>query len=169
MIGTEHVQLMAAYNRWQNKSIFDAADSLSDAERREDLGAFFGSIEATLNHILWADRLWMSRFAGWPAPNVPDIPSSTGEINGWADLKTQRAALDARIIEWTQGLSAQDLSGDLSWYSGAMSRDITKPFWILLTHFFNHQTHHRGQAHAMLTSKGATPDDTDIPFMPGSA
>ncbi len=169
MISTDHVRLMAAYNRWQNGSIFTAAETLSEADRRADQGAFFGSIEATLNHLLWADRIWMHRFAPFPAPTVPDIPSSTGETQSWDELRGARDTLDRQIVEWAGGLAADDLKGDLIWHSGAAGREITKPLWLLITHFFNHQTHHRGQVHAMLTAKGARPDDTDIPMMPDGA
>ena len=66
MIDVHYVRCMARYNRWQNENLYGAADTLSDAERRGDRGAFFGSIHATLNHLLWADRIWMSRLAGTP-------------------------------------------------------------------------------------------------------
>ena len=166
MIGPEHVRTLAAYNRWQNESLYHAADTLSEADRQADRGAFFGSIEATLNHLLWADRVWMSRFAGTPRPVQPSIPASVDECPGWDALKEQRAAFDQDIIRWAGGLSADDLSSDLTWHSGAAGRDISKPLWLLVTHFFNHQTHHRGQIHAMLTAAGAKPDDTDLFLMP---
>ena len=74
MIDVHYVQCMARYNRWQNENLYGAADTLSDVERRRDRGAFFGSIHATLNHLLWADRIWMSRLAGTPPPDggIPD-------------------------------------------------------------------------------------------------
>ena len=76
MISPAYVRLMAAYTTWQNESIYGAADGLSDAERRIDRGAFFGSIHATLNHVLWGDQLWLHRLAGTPAPVMSDIPAS---------------------------------------------------------------------------------------------
>jgi uncharacterized damage-inducible protein DinB len=169
MITPAHVRLMAAYNLWQNGSVFSTAETLNEADRHADQGAFFGSIEATLNHLLWGDRIWMHRFAGFPAPSVPDIASSTGETASWDELHAARGALDRRIVDWADGLRAGDLEGDLTWFSGAAGREITKPLWLLITHFFNHQTHHRGQVHAMLTATGARPGDTDIPLMPQSA
>src|SRR5262245_63958924 len=82
MIDLGYVQCMARYNRWQNENLYGAADMLSDAERRRDRGAFFGSIHATLNHLLWADRIWMSRLAGTPSPDggIPESVSLHGEI-----------------------------------------------------------------------------------------
>ena len=169
MITTAYVRTMADYNRWQNISIYGAADGLSDAQRREDRGAFFGSIQGTLNHVLWADRIWMSRLAGFDAPVSPDIQSSVTEIEDWGEMKAVRAGLDASIIEWAATVSAHDLDGDLTWYSGAAGAELSRPRALLITHLFNHQTHHRGQVHALLTGFGARPDDTDLPFMPAIA
>ena len=166
MISTAYIRTMADYNRWQNISIYGAADGLSDDQRRQDRGAFFGSIQGTLNHVLWADRIWMSRIAGFDAPASPDIQSSVTEIEAWGDLKTARAGLDTSIIDWAASVSTDDLDGDLTWYSGAVGAEMSKPRGLLLTHLFNHQTHHRGQVHAMLTGFGAKPEDTDLPFMP---
>ena len=168
MISTAYLRTMADYTRWQNDSIYGAADGLSDAQRREDRGAFFGSIQGTLNHVLWADRIWMSRLAGFDAPVSPDIRSSVTEIEDWDDLKAARAGLDRSIIDWAAAVSADELDGDLTWYSGALGAELSRPRKLLLAHLFNHQTHHRGQVHAMLTGFGAAPDDTDLPFMPAT-
>ena len=166
MIDPDYVQSMAAYNGWQNKNLYDAADSLSDADRRADRGAFFGSIHATLSHLLWGDLRWMSRFADIEPPIQPNIPASVNECADWEELKARRLAADQAIIGWAAELSPEDLAGDLTWYSGAAGRDETRPLAMLITHFFNHQTHHRGQVHAMLTAAGAKPDDTDLFLMP---
>ena len=77
-----------------------------------------------------------------------------------------RPKLDARIAAWAWELFPDDLTGDLSWYSGAMKRDMTMPKAVCAMQLFNHQTHHRGQVHAALTALGVKTDDTDIPFMP---
>jgi len=166
MISTSYVRTMAAYNRWQNESLYAAADGLSDAERRSDRGAFFGSVHGTLNHLLWADRIWLSRFAGTEPSSAPDIASSVREVDDWDALKRERVRFDAVIADWAAGLGARDLEGDLTWFSGAAGREITRPLWLLVAHLFNHQTHHRGQVHALLTALSARPDDTDLPFMP---
>ena len=84
----------------------------------------------------------------------------------WRELKRERAALDRTIADWVEQLDPKWLEGDLTWFSGAMQREMTMPKWILVTHMFNHQTHHRGQVHGMLTAAGAKPGDTDLPFMP---
>ena len=165
MITPAHAQMMAAYNAWQNESLYGAASGLSDHARKADRGAFFGSIHRTFNHILWGDRIWLSRFTDHPAPEG-GIPTSTDYYEDWEALCAARKETDAFIRDWAGALAPADLEGDLTWFSGAMGRDVTKPRWVLATHFFNHQTHHRGQIHAMLTAAGAKPDDTDIPFMP---
>lgn len=159
---------MARYNRWQNASLIEAASGLADEERRADSGAFFGSIEGTFSHIHWGDRTWMHRFAGTPKPDG-GIATSTGLIADWADFVAERARFDAVIVDWTRTLDPHWLEGDLTWWSGAADRRVTKPAWLLVIHFFNHQTHHRGQIHAMLTASGARPDDTDLFMMPDPA
>lgn len=164
MITPEYLQMMARYNRWQNQSIYSAASSLTGAARQQDRGAFFGSIHDTLSHLLWGDTLWMSRFDGWDAPQGTG-PKMAGSVNEWPNLVAARQLADDRILHWAARVSGDDLRGDLRWYSGAMGCELNKPRAMLMVHMFNHQTHHRGQAHAMLTAAGAKPDDTDIPFM----
>ncbi len=165
MISTAYVKSMAAYNRWQNGSLYAAAATLSDAERKQERGAFFGSIHGTLNHIVWGDRIWLSRFTPAPPPAVSVMAETPNMHPEWDDLVAARNACDDDIEAWALGLDAVWLEGELTWTSAALKREFTKPHWLLTTHMFNHQTHHRGQAHAMLTAAGARPDDTDIPFM----
>ncbi len=154
-------RLMAAYNSWQNTSLYDAAETLDPAERLADRGAFFGSIQATLNHLLWGDQIWMSRFDGWEKPAV-SIAGSTGLYADWVALRAARAKADAGIAAWAATLTVERLAQDLTWYSGAAGRELTRPMWQLVAHLFNHQTHHRGQAHGLLTAAGAKPADTDL-------
>lgn len=165
MIDAAYVQRMALYNRWQNQNLFGVADRLTDTERRSDRRAFFGSIHATFSHLLWADRMWMSRFAGWPRPEG-GIRESVSLFPDWTLLRQAREASDEKLIGWSRTLDPQWLANDLTWFSGAIQREVTKPVWQLLVHFFNHQTHHRGQIHAMLTQAGGTPHDTDLFAMP---
>lgn len=161
MITADHARLMARYNRWQNGSIYGAAAGLSDAERRRDRGAFFGSIHGTLSHLMWGDGIWMHRFAGVPKPpgGIQDSPALYGD---WDGLRVQRKELDEQIIAWASSVTGDWLAGSTSWFSGALGREMTKANWVLAAHFFNHQTHHRGQVHAMLTAAGARPEDTDL-------
>src|SRR5262245_25688694 len=164
MITLDHVRTMAAYNRWQNENLYGAADGLTDAARKEPRGAWFGSIHATLNHLLWGDRIWMSRFTGSDEPRVTRIPDSVRLYESWHDLKRERVAFDEAIIAWAERLDQGWLAGDLSWYSETLRREVGRPKWLLVTHMFNHQTHHRGQVHCMLTQAGARPGTTDLPF-----
>jgi uncharacterized damage-inducible protein DinB len=165
MIDVDYVRRLARYNRWQNENLYGAADTLSDAERRRERGAFFGSIHKTLSHLVWGDRAWMSRLAGWPMP-PGGIPASTTLVGDWTEMTRERAEIDAGIVAWAEALEPAGLAGSFTYYSQAMGREMTGPRWLLVTHVFNHQTHHRGQVHCMLTQAGAWPGDTDLSFMP---
>ena len=166
MITPQHVQTMARYNTWQNANLYAGAARLPDSERKRDCGAFFGSIHGTLCHLLFADQIWMHRFGDFPAPAVTSIAESVTAIADWDDLLSQRGTVDTAIETWADRLDPAWLAGDLSWYSGALKCDVTRPKWVLVTHFFNHQTHHRGQVHCLLTQAGVKPGDTDLAFMP---
>ncbi len=166
MIDTEFPPVLARYNQWQNANLYEAASGLPDSRRRENLGAFFGSIHATLSHLVWADKIWLHRFNGRNEPRRLTIVESVDECPAWQEMREERTGLDQEIIEWAGSLSAGELTGDLTWHSSAVGREITKPRALLIAHFFNHQTHHRGQVHAMLTASGRKPGDTDLPFMP---
>jgi uncharacterized damage-inducible protein DinB len=165
MITPEYVRVMAAYNAWQNGSIYAAADQLADAERRADRGAFFKSIHATLNHLLWADTIWLSRLSDSPPPRITTIAESVTYFDVWEDLAAERRRFDGVISRWAEGVGQSDVEGDLTWLSSSARRPLKRPRALLITHVFNHQAHHRGQVHAMLTAAGATPGDTDLPFM----
>ncbi len=165
MISLEHTRMFAAYNHWQNNSLYHAADGLTDAARLADRGAFFSSIHETLAHILWADRMWLSRFDMCEKPTVKGN-QALAMFPEWDRLKTERQAMDALITRWTGELTTLRLAGELTWYSGAAGAQQTQPVWFIVTHIFNHQTHHRGQVHAMLTAAGAKPEDTDMFLIP---
>jgi uncharacterized damage-inducible protein DinB len=164
MIGPDWCRLMAAYNAEMIRRLYAAADTLDEAARRADGGAFWGSIHGTLSHLLWGDTLWMSRFDGWEKPAV-GMKDSPRMIEDWAALKAARADADARIAAWAAGLDEARLAGPLTWFSAIAQRETTLPLWVCVTHFFNHQTHHRGQAHALLTRAGASTGDTDLPWV----
>ena len=164
MIDRAYVQRMARYNRWQNENLYGAADRLSVEERRRERGAFFGSIEKTLSHLLWGDRIWMHRFADTPKPQG-GIAESVSLYDDWETLKSARADFDQTIIAWADTVRPQWLAADQTYFSGAIGREVKKPRWVLVTHMFNHQTHHRGQVHCMLTQAGGKSSDTDLPFL----
>ena len=141
-------QAFAAYNRWANHRLYDAAGSLPDADYRADRGAFFKSVHGTLNHLLAADRIWMKRFTG-----TGDAPSRLDAIlhDNFADLRRAREAEDARIVRYIGGLAEQEFNGLIRYRTISNPADIEQPLAPALDHFFNHQTHHRGQVHCLLT------------------
>jgi len=165
MIDSAYVQRMARYNRWQNENLYGVAGRLSDEARRQERGAFFGSIHKTLSHLLWADRIWMSRFTSMPKP-PGGIAESVALYPDWPALTDERSRFDGAIVDWAEKIDPSWLAADHTYYSGAVKREVTKPRWLLVTHMFNHQTHHRGQVHCLLTQAGGKPHDTDLPFMP---
>ncbi len=165
MITPAYCQKMARYNAWQNKGLRALVSDMEHADLMQDRGAFFGSTMGTLNHLLWADTLWMSRLDGGAGSDLT-IQESVEMTPTPAVWGADRFRMDARITLWAESLSAIDLVGDLTWYSGAAGREMSKPISLCVMHLFNHQTHHRGQVHAMLTQAGQKPADTDLPFMP---
>ncbi|MEM6494213.1 MAG: DinB family protein [Pseudomonadota bacterium] len=163
MITRDYLRSMARYNRWQNEAVFAAASTLSDADRRRDRGAFFGSIHGTLSHIYWADRIWLSRFDLCEPPDVPN-PQSGQFVDDFDELVAKRGDLDTILIDFCDAYEAGPVKGKLEWYSGAIKANAKAPLGVVFTHFFNHQT--RGQVHAMLTAAGVSPKDTCLFLMP---
>lgn len=147
----QHFMMFAAYNQWANQRLYDAAAHLSDEEFNRDTGAFFGSMMRTLNHILTADRIWMKRFTG-----EGQAPSSLDAIlyKALPPLHSAREAEDKRIIDWVGGMSEKALAGRFSYMTLSDMRTVSQRVAPALSHFFNHQTHHRGQAHMVLTVLG---------------
>ncbi len=156
-----YVRTMAAYNAEMNRRVFAAAARLSDAARREPRGAFWGSIHGTLCHLVWGDLMWMSRFDGWPKPDVKQ-KDSAGLIEDFAELHRVRTELDEKISAWASRIDEAWLAGDMVWFSQSAQKELRSPRAFLVTHFFNHQTHHRGQAHAMISAAGEQTGDTDL-------
>lgn len=135
MIIAEHAKTMAAYNKWQNGSLYGAAETLSEGERRLNRGAHFGSIHETLNHIMWGDRNWMSRFATSPKPTQQSFAGSVQKVDNWLELKSARAQMDTLILTWARELSDVDLKGKISWNSRSLQTEVPKPLWFLVTQF----------------------------------
>lgn len=163
MITRDWVRMMAAYNSEMNRRLYAAAAQVPDAERRADRGAFFGSLHGTLSHIVWGDHAWMARFAGWN--RMPGgIPGSPHLFETWESLCAARIRADEGIEAWAARVDEAWLAGPLVWVGGSGTQ-MTKPAWVTVAHFFNHQTHHRGQAHCLLTQAGVQPADTDLPWV----
>jgi len=154
---------MAAYNAEMNRRIYAAASRLTDAARRLPCGAFWGSIHGTLCHLLWGDQMWMARFDGWPKRAVRQRESSM-LIAEFKELSRARTDADAKISSWAERVTAPWLAEDLVWFSVSVNKEMRQQRSLLVMHFYNHQTHHRGQAHAMITAAGEQTEDTDLPF-----
>ncbi|MEL6432178.1 MAG: DinB family protein [Pseudomonadota bacterium] len=166
MITPDYVQMMARYNLWQNGQVADQLSAQPDEALLQDRGAFFGSILGTLNHILWADLFWMSRFAQdykRPAGGISESPSLHASFADWRDARGQ---MDRALISWADDLNPPDVQGELTWYSGSLGREVQTALGQCVTHMFNHQTHHRGQVHAMMTGAKIATSVTDLAFLP---
>ena len=155
-------QMFAGYNAWCNERLYDAAALVSDADYRADRGAFFKSLHGTLNHILIADHVWMKRFTG-TGQQPPGLDAIL--YDDFAALRAARRTQDVLINRYIGNLDDQALSGTLTYRTVVNPQTIKQTLAPALDHFFNHQTHHRGQAHAILTSFGAKTGDTDLPFV----
>jgi uncharacterized damage-inducible protein DinB len=158
-----HFSMLAGYNTWANARVYEAAAGLSDADYRADRGAFFKSVHGTLNHLLVTDRIWMRRFTG-----AGDALSRLDAIlfDDLSALRAVRGAEDERIETYIAGLDEKDLQGRFRYRTISNPAEFEQPLASALIHFFNHQTHHRGQVHAMLTQAGGAPSDTDFFLLP---
>ena len=158
---TDDIRTLYDFNTWANHRVVAMARRLNLREFTKDLGTSYRSVQGTLVHILWGDGQWMSRFDGWQRPATP-IKESDRFIQDWAELCGAREKADAEIARWARNVDEKWLDADLTWFSGAANREVTAPKRLLVAHFFNHQTHHRGQAHGLLTAAGQQTGDTDL-------
>lgn len=166
----DHFELLASYNQWMNAKVYEAAGQLSAADLAKDRGAFFGSILGTLNHILVGDTIWLKRFAKHPSclislrevAGLPE-PNSLDQIvfDDLGRLSEHRDWLDQRIKHWVADLSDNDLDFILS-YRNSKGIAFNKRYSSLILHFFNHQTHHRGQVSTLLSQAGKDIGVTDL-------
>ena len=164
-------QFMAQYNRWFNQRLYAACGQLPDEERKRERGAFFGSIHKTLNHLVWGDKTWLRRFAeqGVQFESLParllELPEDArhGAIlhADWPALWAERQQLDDALDSWTREMPA-DFPLRTMRYSNSSGVQREHPAWKALTHFFNHQTHHRGQVTTLLAQAGIDPGVTDL-------
>lgn len=168
----EQYRTQARYNRWMNDKLYAACATLSDDERRRDRGAFFKSIHETLNHLLVADSIWLGRFTGKRDHLPKDSAGEPIEIKSltqplyptFEQMISARRALDAYIQAWVDALDDTALAGDFSFKTMAGVAQ-TSALWGTLTHFFNHQTHHRGQVTTLLSQRGVDVGVTDLVAM----
>jgi uncharacterized damage-inducible protein DinB len=167
-------RFLAQYNRWFNLRLYAACDGLSDAARQQDSGAFFGSIHRTLNHLIVADQIWLRRFVdcgtargiAWPvltdAIRMPaHHPLGQPLHADWPALCAHREVLDTAIEAWLADAPV-DMAGWTMAYANTQGTPRQHPLWQALTHFFNHQTHHRGQVTTLLSQQGVDVGVTDL-------
>jgi uncharacterized damage-inducible protein DinB len=161
MDGPRHYRMFAAYNRWANERLYDAAEYLKDDEWSRDVGAYFGSMCGTLNHLLVADRIWMNRFSGTGETHtqLTDLPHPD-----FGELKPVRGALDERIVDWVGDLDEDALEGSFTYTPVTTPGPVTQELAPALAHFFNHQTHHRGHAHMIISVLGHEPPSLDLVY-----
>lgn len=162
----EQYAFLARYNRWMNEKLYALAATLSDEERRRPMGAFFGSIHATLNHVLLGDRIWLSRLA---AGEMPTFTSMADELFAdFEELRRERALTDGAIERFVASLDDAKLAATVDYRT--KRGPSSHPLWYAVTHLFNHQTHHRGQVTTLFMQLGRDPGVTDlIALMRGEA
>ncbi|MDQ7833626.1 MAG: DinB family protein [Desulfovibrionaceae bacterium] len=151
---------LAGYNAWANARLFEHLSELSPEDWAAPRPVNFGSLAGIANHVLLADMAWLSRFTGSGdgPPAIDTIP-----YPGFADLFTARQAEDARITAFAKELDPARLTGILH-YQALDGRPMALPMAVMVAHFFNHQTHHRGQMHALCGACGVRPRDIDLVF-----
>jgi len=167
----DNYRCLARYNRWMNQRLYTACETLSDEERKRERGAFFGSIHHTLTHLVLADKMWLHRFAlqettfaALPAAALalPEGSDYTSELHpDWQDLRQTRDVLDQMIEQWLAEMAPDFLTSTM-YYANTKGVQRAHPAWQALTHFFNHGTHHRGQATTLLKQAGVDVGVTDL-------
>lgn len=164
------LQLMSQYNQWMNQKVYQTVGQLEPEELTGDRGAFFGSILGSLNHIYVADVIWLSRFAQHPQKyaalsTLPELPSykllDQTVANDLETMTIIRQKLDEIIINWCQELKSEELETNLN-YHDTKGNLYRKNFGQLIYHFFNHQTHHRGQVTTLISQQGLDVGVTDL-------
>lgn len=172
---SDNYRLLARYNRWMNQQLYDACETLLDEERQRNRGAFFGSIHRTLSHLIVADQVWLKRFVQCGLDHdicfaslgndVLDLPEAFDWdmvlFSDWQTLRAKRTQLDAAIEGWALDMPSVYLQLTMR-YSNSKGVQREHPAWQALTHFFNHQTHHRGQATTLLMQAGVDVGVTDL-------
>ncbi|MEE9321056.1 MAG: DinB family protein [Granulosicoccus sp.] len=163
-------ELMANYNQWMNENLYKVSSRLEPSELLADRGAFFGSILGTLSHILVGDTIWLKRFSSHPAnftslDNLRTIqpPASLDEITHteFSALRQARREMDATIVKFAYEVSDEEYAFNLR-YQNTKGLPYCKNFGFLVQHFFNHQTHHRGQLTTLLSQAGIDSGVTDL-------
>lgn len=156
---------MALAARWANEILFDEMAKLTEAQWTAESAVNFGNMRGIANHLLLADLLWLRRLTGeGPAPvSVDATPFVTLEA-----LRHERRGADERVIAFAEELDPARLATTLR-YTTTSGQPKAAPFDLCVAHFFNHQTHHRGQLHAMLGLFGIKCPDIDLIYSPAAS
>lgn len=154
----KYFQTLARYNRWANKKLYDVVETLSVEEFEKDSQAYFGSIQGTLNHILFGDWAWSLR--------LQDKNSSHLEMDKiyhpeFSKLKAARLEADEEFIRLIAGMNDEKIRSNVT-YRNIKGIEYTTPRHLVLAHVFNHSTHHRGQVHCLLTQAGIEAPSLDL-------
>ncbi len=165
MISPTWCCMMARYNLWQNRAIIATADPISPVVRQGSDAEPLASIAGILSHLLWTDRVWMTRFDGAAAPSGR-LATSGMQFRDWELYRAERAQTDTRILDWASTLDDAAMEGELFWISKSAERHVSRPMAICITHFFVQQAHFRGVAHALLGAAGALTEDSALFLMP---
>ncbi len=153
----KHFQMLARYNKLANRKLYECAQ-LSDVERKRTRSAFFKSIHATLNHIMVGDSIWLNRFEG---KQIPSTKLEAILYEDFDELQKARVAEDERIETFAANLTEEFLDSTIGYVNNA-GKTCADPTDLLVAHFFNHQTHHRGQIHDMITQTEIAPPSLDM-------
>jgi len=154
-----YFESLARYNRWANRRVYAALAELSTDDIAAPRTGFFPSLLKTLNHLIVTDRIWLSRLTATPDTEAKALDQIIAA--DLADLTAQRRALDERIIGFVHDLSPTRL-GEILVYKTMAGVPHETPINMVLAHVFNHQTHHRGQAHGMLSGTKVPPPSLDM-------
>jgi uncharacterized damage-inducible protein DinB len=157
---------MADYNRWMNGKVYETCQSIADSDRKKDLGAFFGSIHHTLDHILWADDALLIRLR---EEDRSIEPYRAPMIADFEELQLRRQQTDAQICQWASEIDNASLMAPYEFVSVMYGKSKILPRYALAMHLFNHQTHHRGQVTTLLSQLGHDVGITDLPWVPDTA
>jgi uncharacterized damage-inducible protein DinB len=156
-----HYQMFGRYNAWANSRLYQAAAELTSEQYRADRGAFFKSVHGTFNHLLVTDRIWMQRFTGeGTAPDRLDAIL----FETFAELRAAREAEDRRIVDFVDRLDHIRIAGTIKYRRVSSPEQFEQQLAPALAHWFNHQTLHRGQVHAVLTGLVGKAPELDLLF-----
>ena len=161
MTPAAHYRMFGHYNAWANGRLYDAVARLSNEQYRADRGAFFKSVHGTLNHLLVTDRIWMQRFTG-----VGEAPNRLDAIlfETFDELRAARETEDRRIADFVDGLDDDRIAGTIKYRRVTSPEQLEQELASALAHWFNHQTHHRGHVHALLTGLVGEAPELDLLF-----